>query len=632
MPNRDMRSGGAGVKAVATLVLGLGLSWAAGQPLRAQAQAPAALGDQLPVTAAAATGGGFALWNAGAGSAERAATGHATSWTTCSAVAPYYLATRDHVDAVSTAGLTGAGPLTGLPGFAAALAANGFTPADVRLGWTAQSLGDDLEGTDWTFDQPTGVETRHYTGGEITVTLRGEPLAAGYMPPTTMRVEHADLANCQDDVVGVTTDPVRLVDRSSAGSTATQAVASALLADLAGSGVRVAVSSLTSAGSLTGGGRTGTFLEAAAGAATVAAPCSCRFEAEAGDDTHEWTLRWDETTLPTGGGLRLKAVAVTTARSTSTAGTMTVTVFDDRDPERGVLLDLAFPEAPGEVEGLVDLAITPGTEYRFTVRAPGTGHAYRLGGSHASLRIAPAESRRLPGRSQDWALDAAAGEAIALTIGVPAATGTTSPTTAEVTVVDAATGDIVKTPARLSLAPGAVRTVSFTNTGIARRLVVQVEADGTFSLERTAGAALDLLACPTRTGPSTPILTITDQGVSPRVIDLRAGHRIFVVNESSSGHQLASDPHPIHTDCPPMNSPGGLNRGQSGLTEPFTEVRTCTWHDHLNPISQALRGEVRIGGIASSGGGSATDGDTGGDIPGLPDYLTSPGHDGHSGH
>ena len=36
-------------------------------------------------------------------------------------------------------------------------------------------------------------------------------------------------------------------------------------------------------------------------------------------------------------------------------------------------------------------------------------------------------------------------------------------------------------------------------------------------------------------------------------------------------------------DCPPMNSPGLLNPGASGLTGSFTLSGTCGFHDHQNP-------------------------------------------------
>ena len=237
----------------------------------------------------------------------------------------------------------------------------------------------------------------------------------------------------------------------------------------------------------------------------------------------------------------------------------------------------------------------------------------------------------MPGQSQDWAIEAAGGETVMLELATdaePDAEGATQATSAIVTILDAATGDIVNVPTRLTFVAGAPRTVSFANGNVARTLVVQVDPDGALRMKKVGGnETLGSLPCPLRLGPATPILTITDTGVSPNQIDLSNGQQVFVINESSRVHQLASNPHPIHTDCPPMNNPGALAPGESGLTGAFTSAGTCGWHDHLNPISDSLRGEVQVMGT-SSGGGS--EGGGGGGEPGdMDDYLLPHAHAGH---
>ena len=51
----------------------------------------------------------------------------------------------------------------------------------------------------------------------------------------------------------------------------------------------------------------------------------------------------------------------------------------------------------------------------------------------------------------------------------------------------------------------------------------------------------------------THVLTITDEGVDATQLRVWVGERIEVVNSSSQPHWIWSDPHPLHTDCPPLN-------------------------------------------------------------------------------
>ena len=213
---------------------------------------------------------GLALWNAGTGAPEAQKTGHLTPWTSCSTAAPYYLATRDAstLDTASSAGFVGVPPIDGLPDFADALSTNGFTTADVAVGWSAQHLGGDIEGANWRFDDPTGVEVRFYTGGALTLSLRGEPLARGDLLTTTLTTTYNDRANCGDDQVSLSTGVVLMENAASTASAPVQAVAAALITDLDGNGFMFRFDSLTAAGqSITGSGRTGVFLEAADGRA-----------------------------------------------------------------------------------------------------------------------------------------------------------------------------------------------------------------------------------------------------------------------------------------------------------------------------------------------------------------------------
>ena len=78
-------------------------------------------------------------------------------------------------------------------------------------------------------DETTGVETRYYTGGTLTLALGGEPLATGSMATTTLTTTYNDLANCADDTVALATDAVMLDDQAATSSAPVQAVATALI-------------------------------------------------------------------------------------------------------------------------------------------------------------------------------------------------------------------------------------------------------------------------------------------------------------------------------------------------------------------------------------------------------------------
>jgi hypothetical protein len=57
---------------------------------------------------------------------------------------------------------------------------------------------------------------------------------------------------------------------------------------------------------------------------------------------------------------------------------------------------------------------------------------------------------------------------------------------------------------------------------------------------------------------------------------------------------MASDPHPSHGDCPPLNDVGFLQPGQSRQTGNLTAARTCRYHDHNLPLDTSLQGSITI--------------------------------------
>jgi plastocyanin len=98
-------------------------------------------------------------------------------------------------------------------------------------------------------------------------------------------------------------------------------------------------------------------------------------------------------------------------------------------------------------------------------------------------------------------------------------------------------------------------------------------------------------AAPTPAVPTTTI-TITATGVNPKNIEIALGQRVLFVNGDTRAHNMGSDPHPDHTDCPVINQVGLLQPGQSRETGNFVQARSCGYHDHDMPTAQNLQGAI----------------------------------------
>ena len=100
----------------------------------------------------------------------------------------------------------------------------------------------------------------------------------------------------------------------------------------------------------------------------------------------------------------------------------------------------------------------------------------------------------------------------------------------------------------------------------------------------------------TTTPSQTPAATITISGgsVSPKTVTVPRGSQVQFVNNDNRSHQVSSDPHPDHTDCPELNQVGFLNVGQSRQTGNLNTARTCGFHDHDLPNTAALQGRIII--------------------------------------
>jgi hypothetical protein len=129
--------------------------------------------------------------------------------------------------------------------------------------------------------------------------------------------------------------------------------------------------------------------------------------------------------------------------------------------------------------------------------------------------------------------------------------------------------------------------------------MIRIRPWGRFCLAAAvAGSAAgcgDSAAPPTGPGAHPFTITISSGGiVSPKSLTVPPGSRVLFVNSHSRRHDMTSDPHPDHLDCPELNQVGVLNPSQSRESGNLVTIRTCGFHDHDDPTNPDLRGSIII--------------------------------------
>ncbi len=99
---------------------------------------------------------------------------------------------------------------------------------------------------------------------------------------------------------------------------------------------------------------------------------------------------------------------------------------------------------------------------------------------------------------------------------------------------------------------------------------------------------------PTATCGSGTTIVIFNNTVCPQTITVALGSQVTFVNNDTREHNIASDPHPEHTDCPEINQVGYLNPGQSRQSGNLVVARSCGYHDHDNFSVKSLQGTIVI--------------------------------------
>jgi plastocyanin len=96
--------------------------------------------------------------------------------------------------------------------------------------------------------------------------------------------------------------------------------------------------------------------------------------------------------------------------------------------------------------------------------------------------------------------------------------------------------------------------------------------------------------------PPTPgtTITIASSGVTPKNLQISPGTQVTFVNNDNRNHDMSSDPHPEHTDCPEINQVGVIVPGQTKQTGNLNTRRVCGFHDHDDPQNTRWQGQITI--------------------------------------
>ena len=85
------------------------------------------------------------------------------------------------------------------------------------------------------------------------------------------------------------------------------------------------------------------------------------------------------------------------------------------------------------------------------------------------------------------------------------------------------------------------------------------------------------------------VITITRQGVTPRILVVSPGDSITIRNLDTEPHQLFSGPYLERSTCPALNQVGHLAPGESRTSGNFTAPGTCPFLDDIRPGQQLNR-------------------------------------------
>jgi len=94
--------------------------------------------------------------------------------------------------------------------------------------------------------------------------------------------------------------------------------------------------------------------------------------------------------------------------------------------------------------------------------------------------------------------------------------------------------------------------------------------------------------------PNATAILIVNNAVCPQALTVPRGAQVTFINNDTRAHEMNSDPHPEHTDCPEVNQVGHLEAGQSRTSGNLNIARACGYHDHINSSTRSMQGTITI--------------------------------------
>ena len=111
----------------------------------------------------------------------------------------------------------------------------------------------------------------------------------------------------------------------------------------------------------------------------------------------------------------------------------------------------------------------------------------------------------------------------------------------------------------------------------------------------TSGSSPTTPTTPPTDAVTTNTVTIAGSVATPKNIRVARGTQVTFVNSDNQQHNMTSNPHPEHSDCPEINAVGLMSIGQTKRTDNMVTNRAvCGFHDHDLPDVAGLQGSITI--------------------------------------
>lgn len=123
-------------------------------------------------------------------------------------------------------------------------------------------------------------------------------------------------------------------------------------------------------------------------------------------------------------------------------------------------------------------------------------------------------------------------------------------------------------------------TSTVTNSAVVDDANVSVNSSGSTSISGTVSTAAE------------QVVQIVNGQLQTKLLTVAAGTTVVFKNSDTASHQIASNPHPVHTDLPGFDT-GPIAPGASA-SFPFTKIGSWGYHDHLDAFNANLQGTVIV--------------------------------------